>query len=176
MNNKMAINTYLSISESKKQSKQLWLVWLSGLSAGLWTKGSQVLFPVRAHVWVPGSVPVELVQEATDQCFSLTSMFLSLSLSPSFLLPLNSIVMSLGDDKKNLHWDGIPLGMCFMRHHLTARVRILVTERSILALFQDWASGGSGQVFIGALKLWAWSWGSFSSPTLPPLAGLFWTR
>ena len=26
-----------------------WLVWLSGLSANLWTKGSPVQFPVRAH-------------------------------------------------------------------------------------------------------------------------------
>ena len=26
-----------------------WLVWLSGLSADLWTEGSQVRFPVRAH-------------------------------------------------------------------------------------------------------------------------------
>ena len=26
-----------------------WLVWLSGLSAGLWTKGMQVGFLVRAH-------------------------------------------------------------------------------------------------------------------------------
>ena len=26
-----------------------WLVWLSGLSAGLRTKGSLVRFPVRAH-------------------------------------------------------------------------------------------------------------------------------
>ena len=30
-----------------------WLVWLSGLSAArLWTEGSQVWFPVRAHAWV----------------------------------------------------------------------------------------------------------------------------
>ena len=32
------------------------LVWLSGLSTGLWTKGSLVGFPVRAHVWVMGQV------------------------------------------------------------------------------------------------------------------------
>ena len=34
-----------------------WLVWLSGLSASLRTKGSQVQFPVRAHVWVVGQIP-----------------------------------------------------------------------------------------------------------------------
>ena len=35
---------------------QPWLVWLSGLSAGLQTKGSMVQFPVRAHAWVIGQV------------------------------------------------------------------------------------------------------------------------
>ena len=34
-----------------------WLVWLSGLSAGLQTKGSPVRFPVRAHAWDAGQVP-----------------------------------------------------------------------------------------------------------------------
>ena len=34
-----------------------WLVWLSGMSTGLQTKGSQVQFPVRAHAWVVGQVP-----------------------------------------------------------------------------------------------------------------------
>ena len=33
-----------------------WLEWLSGLSSGLWTKGSLVQFPVRAHAWVVGQV------------------------------------------------------------------------------------------------------------------------
>ena len=31
--------------------------WLSGLSAGLQTKGSLVQFPVRAHTWVMVQVP-----------------------------------------------------------------------------------------------------------------------
>ena len=31
--------------------------WLSGLSAGLQTRGSLVWFPVRAHSWVVGPVP-----------------------------------------------------------------------------------------------------------------------
>ena len=34
-----------------------WLVWLSGLSGGLQTKGPQVQFPVRADAWVMGQVP-----------------------------------------------------------------------------------------------------------------------
>ena len=34
-----------------------WLEWLSGLSAGLRTKGLQVQFPVRAHAWVAGQDP-----------------------------------------------------------------------------------------------------------------------
>ena len=33
-----------------------WLVWLSGLSAGLGTKEWLVRFPVRAHAWVVGQV------------------------------------------------------------------------------------------------------------------------
>ena len=33
-----------------------WLVWLSGLSVGLRTKGSLVRFQVRAHAWVAGWV------------------------------------------------------------------------------------------------------------------------
>ena len=34
-----------------------WVVWLSGLSAGLQIKRSPVQFPVRAHAWVAGQVP-----------------------------------------------------------------------------------------------------------------------
>ena len=41
-----------------------WLVWLSGLSAGLQTKGLLVRFPVRAHAWVVGQVPSMGMQEA----------------------------------------------------------------------------------------------------------------
>ena len=36
---------------------QSWLVWLSGLSTGLWIERSPVQFPVRAHAWVLGHVP-----------------------------------------------------------------------------------------------------------------------
>ena len=34
-----------------------WLVWLSGLSAGLQTKGSLVEFPIRTHSWIADQVP-----------------------------------------------------------------------------------------------------------------------
>ena len=34
-----------------------WLVCLSGLSAGLWTKGLLVQFPVRAHAWLQARAP-----------------------------------------------------------------------------------------------------------------------
>ena len=33
-----------------------WLVWLSGLISGLWTKGSPNRFPIRAHAWIVGQV------------------------------------------------------------------------------------------------------------------------
>ena len=33
------------------------MVWLSGLSASLQTKGLLVRFPVRAHTWVVSQVP-----------------------------------------------------------------------------------------------------------------------
>ena len=54
-------------------------MWLSGLSAGLQTKGSPVRCPVRAHAWAAGQVgpPVVGAWEATTHwCFSA-------SLSPS---------------------------------------------------------------------------------------------
>ena len=41
----------------KTGEKVPWLVWLSGLSTGLWTKGLLVRFPVRALAWVAGQVP-----------------------------------------------------------------------------------------------------------------------
>ena len=40
-----------------KNTTQPWLMWLSGLSAGLRAKGSPVQLPVRAHAWVAGQVP-----------------------------------------------------------------------------------------------------------------------
>ena len=57
-----------------------WLVWLSGLSTSLRTKGLQVQFPVRAHAWVVGQVPCRGHVRGKH-----TLLFLSL-----FLLPFPS--------------------------------------------------------------------------------------
>ena len=56
--------------------KNPWLVWLSGLSAELRTKGTLVQFPVRAHAWVAGQVPSRGYVRGNH-----TLMFLSLSFS-----------------------------------------------------------------------------------------------
>ena len=34
-----------------------WLMWLSGLSASLQTKGLLVQFPIKTHAWVAGQGP-----------------------------------------------------------------------------------------------------------------------
>ena len=52
------------------------LVWLSGLSAGLQTKGSPVQFPFGAHAWVAGQVPSRGCVRGNH-----TVMFFSLSFS-----------------------------------------------------------------------------------------------
>ena len=57
------------------------LVWLSGLSTRLRTKGPPVQFPVRAHAWVAGQVPKSGYTRDKH-----TLMFLSL-----FLLPFPSL-------------------------------------------------------------------------------------
>ena len=54
----------------------LWLVWLSGLSAGLLTKESPVRFPVRAYAWVVGQV-------LSRGCMRGNHTLMFLSLSPS---------------------------------------------------------------------------------------------
>ena len=54
----------------KKKNTQPGLVWLSGLSASLRTKGSLVPFLVGAHAWVPGRSPAGVAWEAaTHWCF-----------------------------------------------------------------------------------------------------------
>ena len=55
-----------------------WLVWLNGLSAHLWTKGSRAPFPVREHTWVASQVPSRGRARGTH-----TMMFLSLPSSLS---------------------------------------------------------------------------------------------
>ena len=60
-------------------------MWLSGLSAGLGTRGSLVRFPVRAHAWAAGQVPSRGHVRGNH-----TLMFLSLSFSlPSPSLKIN---------------------------------------------------------------------------------------
>ena len=58
-----------------------WLMWLSGLSAGLQTKGLLVQFPVRAHAWIAGQVPSRGRVRVNH-----TLMFLSLFLPPFLFL------------------------------------------------------------------------------------------
>ena len=59
-----------------------WLLWLSGLGAGLWTKRMSVWFPVRAHARVAGQVPsCECVRG--NQSIHLSHRCFSPSLSPS---------------------------------------------------------------------------------------------
>ena len=41
----------------QRHMNEPWLVWLSGLSTDLQTKGSPVQFPVKTHAWVVGQVP-----------------------------------------------------------------------------------------------------------------------
>ena len=54
---------------------QAWLVWLSGLSANLRTKGLPVRFTVRAHAWDSGQVPGGGgVRDITTHC--VLSLFL----------------------------------------------------------------------------------------------------
>ena len=58
-----------------------------GLSASLQTKGSPVLFPVRAHAWVVGQVPSRGCGKGNH-----TLMFLSLSLLISIPLILTALL------------------------------------------------------------------------------------
>ena len=46
----------ITVSNDERHIGWPWLVWVSGLSAGLQTKGSLVRFPVRGCAWVVGKV------------------------------------------------------------------------------------------------------------------------
>ena len=64
-------------------------MWLSGLKAGLLTKGSPVHFPVRAHAWVAGQVPSRGHTRANH---TLMFLFLPFSLlSPLYKNKINKI-------------------------------------------------------------------------------------
>ena len=70
-------------------------MWLSGLRAGLRTRGSLVGFPVRAHAWVVGQVPTGACARGNH-----TLMFLSLSFSLPFPLSNNKIFLKEKRKKK----------------------------------------------------------------------------
>ena len=57
-------------------------MWLSGLSIRLWSRGSLVQFPVRAHAWVAGQVP-------SRGCSRGNHILIFLSLSFSLPSPLS---------------------------------------------------------------------------------------
>ena len=59
----------------------LQLVWLSGLSANLQTKGSPVRFPVRAHAWVAGQVPSKEHERGNAPSLSPSLLPLSLKIN-----------------------------------------------------------------------------------------------
>ena len=68
-----------------------WLVWLSGLSAGLQTKRSLVQSLVKAHGWVVGQVPTSPVggggtRDNQEMCLSHIDVSL-----PFFLPPFPSL-------------------------------------------------------------------------------------
>ena len=48
---------HTGLALASEMALEPWLVWLSGWSASLKTKGLPVQFPVRAHAWVAGQVP-----------------------------------------------------------------------------------------------------------------------
>ena len=75
-----------------------------GGSIDLYTRGSQVPVPVRAHALVAGLIPGQsMYKKATDQCFSLTSMFPSLPIPLLLPYPLSKSnqKMSLDEDLKD---------------------------------------------------------------------------
>ena len=69
----------------KMRGRWPWMVWISGLSTSMQTKGSPVGFPVRAHAWVAAHVP-----SGGHVRGNHTLMFLSLFFSlPSPLSKIN---------------------------------------------------------------------------------------
>ena len=84
-----------------------WVVWLSVLSAGLWTKGSLVPFPVMAHAWVVDQVPSWGCRRGNH-----TWMFLSLSFSP---LSKNKVFKKILKKKEDQFVKLWALGCCFSK-------------------------------------------------------------
>ena len=94
-----------ALSEFIRNLNQPWLVWLSGLSIGLWIEGSPVQFLVRAHAWVVGQVTSWGCARGNQWMYlshiSLTCFSLSLSLSPTSSLKINKLNLS---KKKEESW------------------------------------------------------------------------
>ena len=94
MKKKVSKNMYIMLlfiktlhrENGMKVNTSPWLVWLSGLSAGLQTKRSLVRFPVRAHAWVVSWAPSWGRVRGSPSMY-LSHSDVSLSLSPS--LPLS---------------------------------------------------------------------------------------
>ena len=70
----------IAIFKKKKKKKKALAGVAQWIEHGLWTKGSPVQFPIRAHAWVVGQVPSGATWEATAHYFS-PSLFRSLPLS-----------------------------------------------------------------------------------------------
>ena len=79
LNGRIRKRVLLRISSEKKNCSLAGVAqWIDH---GLWTKGSLVLFPVRAHAWVAGQVP-------SRGCMRGSHTLMFLSLSPSLPLSL----------------------------------------------------------------------------------------
>ena len=106
----------LSLNYLLKRLFFSWLVWLSRLSTSLWTKGSPVRFPVRAHAWVAGQVP-----SVRHMRGSYTLMFLSLYFSSPSPLSKNKKIKSL---KKRLFFPSLNWLGTFVKIWLTTNIRV----------------------------------------------------
>ena len=105
----------------EKATIQPWLVWLSGLTAGLPRQGSLVQPPVRPQAWVPG-VGAHERQPHTD-----VSLPLSLPSPPS----KNKLIFKKKKEKKNHHtkaWQSI--FMFFQKHAFATYSSILLGKTS----------------------------------------------
>ena len=69
----------------EESTNEHWLMWLSGLSTGLWIKRSPVGFPVRTHARVAGQVPGARGNQ------SMYLLHIDVSLPLSFPSPLSKI-------------------------------------------------------------------------------------
>ena len=107
-------------------------MWLSGLSASLWNKGSLVRFPVREHAWVVGQVPSWGAREATIHwCFAP-------SLPPNLSLKINKISLKKKKEYKK----------CFsslINEKSTKLLQTLLTSNPSLWRFSTAGVGASGR-------------------------------